>query len=326
MSIHGIDVSQFQGNINWNEVKNAGIQFVMIRAGYGRGNIDPQFERNASECNRLGIPFGVYWFSYAYNEEMAASEAQYCIDSISKYEVQYPVCFDFEYASIEYAQGRGVTVTKELATAMVKAFCGRVESLGYFAMFYSNLDLLNRLFDPSLRQKYALWYAQYASSPAVTGMAMWQYSSTGNTSGISGNVDQDTAYYDLAAVISQAGLNHLSGETTTPGSTTPEPNDVITYTVKAGDTLSGIAYRYGVSYQELAAYNNIANPNLIYAGQTIRIPLGHQRPSAQYYTIKPGDTLSQIALEFGTTVGALQQLNGISNPNLIYAGRTIRVR
>lgn len=325
MSIHGIDVSEFQDSIDWGAVKAGGIQFAMIRAGYGEGNADQQFARNASECNRVGLPFGVYWFSYAYTPEMARQEAEYCISAITEYEVQYPVCFDFEYASVEFAENRGVNVTRELATSLVEAFCQRVEELGYFAMYYSNLDFLDRLFDASLRNKYALWLAQYASAPSISGMALWQYSSSGQVSGISGNVDQDIAYYDLANVISRAGLNRLRGEVSTPDSATPEPNDVIAYIVKPGDTLSEIALRFGTTYQEIAAYNNISNPNLIYAGQRLLIPLGYNPQEERYYTIQPGDTLSGIALKFGTTVAQLQRLNGIRNPNLIYAGTTIRV-
>ena len=94
--------------------------------------------------------------------------------------------------------------------------------------------------------------------------------------------------------------------------------------VQPGDTLSGIAARYGTTYQTLAALNGITNPNLIYAGQTIRIPEDGSS-TARYYTIQPGDTLSGIAQKFGTTVSELQRLNGISNPNLIYAGNTIRI-
>ncbi|MCB6203288.1 LysM peptidoglycan-binding domain-containing protein [Extibacter muris] len=325
MSIHGIDVSEFQGSINWADVKGSGTQFVMIRAGYGQGNLDPEFRRNAEECNRQGIPFGVYWFSYAYTEDMARKEADYCIQAIEDYEVQYPVCFDFEGASVNYASGQGVTVTRQLATSLVTAFCSRVEQLGFFAMYYSNLDFLNRMFDASLREKYALWYAQYASAPSIRGMAIWQYSDAGRISGISGNVDQNIAYYDLANVISRAGLNKMNREVTTPVPPAASPTDVIIYTVRPGDNLSSIAARYGTSYETLASYNNIENPNLIFPGQEIRIPVGYQETSARYYTIKPGDTLSGIALRFGTTVAELQRLNGISNPNLIYAGTTIRV-
>ena len=81
----GIDVSQWQGDIDWAAVKAAGVEFAMLRAGYGQGNVDPKFGRNASECERLGIPFGIYWFSYAYTPEMAAKEALYALEAVRPY-------------------------------------------------------------------------------------------------------------------------------------------------------------------------------------------------------------------------------------------------
>lgn len=210
MSIHGIDVSEFQGNIDWIQVKKAGVQFAMLRAGYGSGTIDLQFRRNAEGCNDVGIPCGVYWFSYAYTPEMARQEAEYCIETIEEFEISYPVCIDFEYASVRYAESVGVTVTRELATEIIEAFCSRVEELGYFAMYYSDLSFLEQYFDSSLRQRYALWYAQYASAPEISGQAIWQYRDDGYVDGISTNVDMNVAYYDLANVISRAGLNRLT--------------------------------------------------------------------------------------------------------------------
>lgn len=324
MSIRGIDVSYYQGTIDWSAVKASGIQFAMLRAGYGAGNVDEQFRRNAGECNRLGIPFGVYWFSYAYTQAGARQEAEYCIRTIQDYKVQYPVAIDYESASVNYARSQGVNVTPALATAFVNAFCERVEELGYFAMYYSNLDFLNRMFQSSLRSKYALWFARYQSQPGEDGLAMWQYSSSGSVPGIGGNVDMDIAYYDLASVIAGAGLNQLKGDIPTPGPS-PAPENVISYTVHYGDTLSEIAVRYGTTYQALAAYNGISNPNLIYAGQVIRIPVGSSAGGNRFYTVKAGDTLSEIALRFGTTVKELQRINGIQNANLIYAGQVIRV-
>ncbi len=325
MSIRGIDVSFYQGAVDWAAVKASGIQFAMLRAGYGFGNVDDQFRRNAGECNRLGIPFGVYWFSYAYTAEGARQEADYCIQTVQGFEVQYPIAFDYESASVEYANSYGVTVTPSLATAIVDAFCSRVEELGYFAMYYSNLNFLNTFFDASLRSKYALWYARYLSSPDMGDLGMWQYSNVGSVPGIGGNVDLDIAYYDFASVISGAGLNKLKGEISTPGGSSPSPGGVIQYTVQWGDTLSGIAERFGTTYQNLAAYNGISNPDLIYAGQVIRIPSGGGSSGGGLYTVQWGDTLSEIALRFGTTVEELQRLNGIADPNLIYAGQVIRL-
>lgn len=89
--IKGIDISTWQGTPDFSKVKAAGVQFVIARAGYGQNNIDKQFRRNASECNRLGIPFGVYWFSYALNAEMARQEARYCLEAVKGYRLEYPI-------------------------------------------------------------------------------------------------------------------------------------------------------------------------------------------------------------------------------------------
>lgn len=326
MSIHGIDVSGHQGNIDWRKVKASGIQFAMLRAGYGANTVDSEFERNARGCMEEGIPFGVYWFSYAYTPEMARREAEKCISVIREYKVQYPVCYDFEYDSVRYAQQNGVRVTRTLATRLVEAFCGRVEELGYFAMYYSNLDYLERMFAPELRRKYALWYARYASAPGATGIGMWQYRDDGRVDGIRGNVDMDIAYKDFARVISKEGLNHLKRPESTPDSATPEPNDVIRYVVKKGDTLSAIAKQHGITLQRLISYNHITDPDRIYPGDVIDIPHGENVSAMRFYTVKPGDTLSGIAKKHQTTVKKLQQLNKIKDPDRIYPGQIIQIR
>lgn len=326
MSIHGIDVSGYQGNIDWRKVKASGIQFAMLRAGYGANTVDSEFEKNAHGCMEEGIPFGVYWFSYAYTPEMARREAEKCISVIREYKVQYPVCYDFEYDSVRYAQQNGVRVTRTLATRLVEAFCGRVEELGYFAMYYSNLDYLERMFAPELRRKYALWYARYASAPGETGIGMWQYRDDGRVDGIRGNVDMDIAYKDFARVISKEGLNHLKRPESTPDSATPEPNDVIRYVVKKGDTLSAIAKQHGITLQRLISYNHITDPDRIYPGDVIDIPHGENVSAMRFYTVKPGDTLSGIAKKHQTTVKKLQQLNKIKDPDRIYPGQIIQIR
>lgn len=209
MNLYGIDVSRFQGNISWPEVKKAGVQFAMLRAGYGEGNIDVQFRRNAEACTQWEIPFGVYWFSYAYTPLMAKREAELCLETIEDFQVRYPVCIDFEEDSVRYAVSKGIDMTKETATGIVDAFCKRVEELGYFAMYYSNLDFLERMFEPWLRKKYALWFARYGEMPDIGCVAMWQYSENGKVNGITGHVDLNLTYEDLSYVIQRKGLNHL---------------------------------------------------------------------------------------------------------------------
>lgn len=330
MNIKGLDVSEFQGEINWEQVKNAGYQFAMLRAGYGFNTIDKQFRRNASECNRIGLPIGVYWFCYAVTSETAVQEAEGCLNAIRNYRIDYPVCYDIEQASVAYALGEGVTVTSALAKQFVTSFCSRIEESGYYAMFYTNRNFLNTYLGNDLSKRYAFWYARYASSFDGTDCGMWQYTNEGSVPGIGGDVDLDICYIDYPGIIRNAGLNHLSESVPSPApSPAPTPN-YITYVIRSGDTLSEIALRYGTTVSALTTLNNIADPNLIYAGNTIRIPQngnsGANSGNPVYYTIQPGDTLSEIAERFGTTVSALSALNGISDPNLIYAGNTIQIR
>lgn len=324
MSIKGLDVSEFQGIIDWAQVKSAGYQFAMLRAGYGYRTPDQQFQRNAAECNRVGIPAGAYWFCYALSPEDARKEADGCLEVIAPYRMEYPICYDIEHASLTYAEQNGVTFTPSLATQIVKAFCDRIEERGYFAMYYSNQNFLETYLSRDLNRHYALWFARYGSRYDGIDYGIWQYTSTGSIPGITGNVDLDTGYVDYASVIRKAGLNHLGSKPVPPPKPTPPPADYITYVVQSGDTLSEIAVRYGTTYQALAALNNISDPNLIHPGQTIRVP-EKSGPAPRYYTIRSGDTLSEIAVRFGTSVAALMSLNGITNPNLIYAGNTIRI-
>ena len=193
MTLKGVDVSYHQGKINWKKVKNAGIQFAMLRAGYGKNNVDKQFHNNANGCRVNGIPFGVYWFSYAYTVEMARQEARYCVAAIDQYEIQYPVCYDLEYDSISYARKHGVTIGKTLATKMAVAFCEEVQRLGYKGMNYANLDYTRNMFGTV---PYDLWFARYNATPGRSDMAMWQYTSSGSVPGIAGKVDMNYCYKD----------------------------------------------------------------------------------------------------------------------------------
>ena len=196
----GMDVSAWQGAIDWDKVKADGIDFVMIRAGSGDGSIDNQFYRNISACNRLGIPCGVYWFSYAYTEDMAAREARHCLAACKQFQVSYPLAFDFEYDSISYAQKRGVAVTKALASAMARAFLREVKAAGYTPMVYTNPDFLTHYYDGTIPGEFPVWLARWPASqpapePRPAGAAIWQWG-TGAVDGVSGKVDMDYGYVD----------------------------------------------------------------------------------------------------------------------------------
>ena len=197
--LKGIDISEHQGRIDWNKVKDH-VDFVMLRAGYGRNNIDKQFIRNIEECNRLCIPVGIYWFSYAWNTEMARNEARYVLEAIKGYRVDYPISYDLEYDTLNYASKNGVTIGKRLATDMINAFCSTIEQAGYKAMNYANPDFINNKFYNN-EVNYPLWLAWYGVSEdraKAYNPSMWQYSESGSIPGIGTNsVDMNYCYEDF---------------------------------------------------------------------------------------------------------------------------------
>ena len=190
----GIDVSKWNGNIDWKSVKNFGVDYVIIRAGYGTSTIDPKFKTYIEGAKSVGLKIGVYWFSYATSPENAAIEAQGCLNAISPYKssITYPVFFDFEYDSVRYANNNGVKVTKDLATKMANSFLNKVESKGYTSGIYTNRDFSSTYFTSDLINSSNLWVAQYASTNTFgKPYSMWQYSEKGSVPGISGYVDMN---------------------------------------------------------------------------------------------------------------------------------------
>ena len=190
----GIDVSEHNGAVDWDTARPA-VDCAILRAGYGRVGADAQFRRNMDECARLGIPAGVYWFSYAYTPELAAGEARACLEAVGDRPLALPAAFDFEYASMEYAAGRGVAVTRALASEMAAAFCAEIRKGGLTPCLYTNRDLLARFFGGSGE---LLWLAQWPEDPDPADppvpCAMWQYSGGGSVPGVPGRVDLDAVY------------------------------------------------------------------------------------------------------------------------------------
>lgn len=209
-----IDISTFQGAIDWARVKD-NVAGVMIRAGYGQGNIDAKFHYNISECNKWNIPCGVYWFSYAYNAALATKEAEHCLEAVKDYRLEYPIAFDWEYDSVNYCQRNGVNPSPVLANKLAEAFCHKIESAGYYAMLYTNGDFLTRYFTDVAA--FDLWYAAWTNNPnpekPPRRCGIWQYGGT-YIDGINGLVDSNEAYRDYPQLIRSAGLNHLKAEPT----------------------------------------------------------------------------------------------------------------
>ena len=194
----GIDVSKWQGEIDWDKVRNAGVEFAIIRAGY-RGSVtgciveDPCFESYMKGATASGIPVGVYFFTQAVNEMEAVEEASAVIELIKEYKIEYPIFIDTEGAG---GNGRADGLDPETRTLVCDAFCRTIENAGYEAGVYGSRNWYNNMLYADRLEKYFIWLAEYRSAPLYQGYyQMWQYSSKGSVDGINGNVDLNIYYY-----------------------------------------------------------------------------------------------------------------------------------
>lgn len=199
VTAQGIEVSEHQGRIDWDAVKASGIDFAILRVGFGApsfgGRVDYQFNRNISECERLAIPYGVYVYSYAFDNQQAADEASMVIDCLSGHNPRLPVYYDLEDKTI-IADGRQSGIASRAQT-----FCNKISSAGYKPGIYANLNWFNNILtDPVFKSgSWDHWIAQYNSQCHYTASySFWQYTSRGKVSGISGNVDMNYAYVDVS--------------------------------------------------------------------------------------------------------------------------------
>lgn len=208
--LKGIDVSHYQGEIDWKKVKAAGVQFAIIKAGYGKYAYqeDPCFEDNIEGAYNAGIPVGVYWYSYADTVAEAKQEAEVCLTVIKPYKdmITLPVFFDQEYEPAILSAGNSIR------TQCCVAFIQVIEAAGYKAGLYGSQDWLdNKIDDSQIPETATVWVAQYGSKCTYKGRyTIWQYTSTGKVNGIKGNVDMNEA--DDSLIVSTAdGWNYIGG-------------------------------------------------------------------------------------------------------------------
>ena len=202
----GIDVSKHQGSIDWKKVKKDGIDFAMLRAGYGKyeSQKDPTFERNYSAAKAAGLNVGAYYYSYAKSRADAKKEAELFLKYVRGKKFEMPLAFDREEQS-QANKGRA------FVSELVKTFCETVDSAGNFVSVYANKNWLDNYIDDECKRKYDVWLAQWAKKPTYSGRyGMWQNSSSGSVNGISGRVDTDYAYKDYPKIIKAEGLNGYS--------------------------------------------------------------------------------------------------------------------
>ena len=220
--LYGIDVSYCQQKIDWVKVKASGkVDFAILRAGYGKesSQVDNQFERNYSECSRIGIPCGAFWYSYATSAAEARQEANVCLQVLQGKQFAYPIYFDLEEKK-QFALG------KQVCSEMVEAFCSTLEQAGYYAGLYCSTFYLENYVTESVRNRYTVWCADYSSECGYSGdYGIWQ-KGCGTISGINGDVDLDECYIDYPTIIKNAGLNGFTkSATTTPEDTKKDTSD-----------------------------------------------------------------------------------------------------
>lgn len=316
----GMDVSSYQGYINYDAVKNDGIQYVYIKATEGTWYTDRYLRYNYENAKRVGIKVGFYHFVRARNEEGARREARYFANAISGMEPDCRLAMDFEiFGDLSYFEVNNLS----------KIFLEETKRLtGKDMVIYSNTNSAINVFSRELASQYPLWVAHYGvSKPADNGKwnswVGFQYTSTGRLNGINGNVDLDRFTKEI--LLDSSEISPVPTPEQTPDN--PSKGETIYYTVKWGDTLSALAARYGTTVDAIVELNNIANPNLIYVGQRLIIQTNSSEAQREViYTVVRGDTLSQIALRYGTTVSSIVALNNIPNPNLIYPGQKFVIK
>lgn len=209
--MNGLDISTYQKNISFDAIQNAGIEFLIIRAGftgYGTGvsyNKDNAFENFYMQCKKYGIPVGAYWYSCANTYEKGVAEAKYMYENCLKgRQFEYPIYIDVEDTHWQIKNKKGTTEA-------IIGFCKTLESLGYYVGVYANLNWLNNYIDTSLIKDYDLWLAQWSKTPSNKyKFGMWQNSSSGKISGYSGNLDTDISYKDYPSIIKNGGFNGYS--------------------------------------------------------------------------------------------------------------------
>lgn len=189
----GIDVSNYQGTIDWNKVKADGVNFVIIRAGWGKNGRDSKFKSYIDGALSVGLDIGVYWFLYAKNEKDIIANANSCVSVIGAYKdkINMKVWADWEYDSDNYCKG----LSKATRTEWVKLFCKEVAKKGFEVGIYANPDYIKNKFNDIT--DYPLWLAYYSNTKGSYNPLIWQYSSKGRVKGISGNVDLDEFFGEV---------------------------------------------------------------------------------------------------------------------------------
>ena len=310
----GIDISEFQGEIDFEEVRRSGIEAVYIRVGAGEYT-DEYFAENYERAKAAGLKIGFYHYVTARSVEEGRRQARFFASLAAGREPDMRLAKDFEYfGSLSVSQINAISEAYlDELTALTKRE----------AVIYSDLSNARNIFSRALAEKYPLWAAQYgADEPSANGKwrewVGFQYTDEGRVGGIYGNVDRNI--FTEGIFLSDSG--RIDGEKQT---TVRARTRTLTVYVRAGDTLWAIAREYGTTVEAIARENRIADPNRIFAGERLRITLPARGNGEEIYTVRRGDTPISIAGKFGVTLSALEDRNGLERGETIYAGDKLSI-
>ena len=310
----GIDISEFQGEIDFEEVRRSGIEAVYIRVGAGEYT-DEYFAENYERAKAAGLKIGFYHYVTARSVEEGRRQARFFASLAAGREPDMRLARDFEYfGSLSVSQ----------INAISEAYLDELTALTRReAVIYSDLSNARNIFSRALAEKYPLWAAQYgADEPSANGKwrewVGFQYTDEGRVGGIYGNVDRNI--FTEGIFLSDSG--RIDGEKRT---TVRARTRTLTVYVRAGDTLWAIAREYGTTVEAIARENRIVDPNRIFAGERLRITLPARGNGEEIYTVRRGDTPISIAGKFGVTLSALEDRNGLERGETIYAGDKLSI-
>lgn len=310
----GIDISEFQGEIDFEEVRRSGIEAVYIRVGAGEYT-DEYFAENYERAKAAGLKIGLYHYVTARSVEEGRRQARFFASLAAGREPDMRLAMDFEYfGSLSVSQ----------INAISEAYLDELTSLTRReAVIYSDLSNARNIFSRALAEKYPLWAAQYgADEPSANGKwrewVGFQYTDEGRVGGIYGNVDRNI--FTEGIFLSDSG--RIDGEKRT---TVRARTRTLTVYVRVGDSLWAIAREYGTTVEAIARENRIADPNRIFAGERLRITLPARGNGEEIYTVRRGDTPISIAGKFGVTLSALEDRNGLERGETIYAGDKLSI-
>lgn len=310
----GIDISEFQGEIDFEEVRRSGIEAVYIRVGAGEYT-DEYFAENYERARAAGLKIGFYHYVTARSVEEGRRQARFFASLAAGREPDMRLAMDFEYfGSLSVSQ----------INAISEAYLDELTALTRReAVIYSDLSNARNIFSRALAEKYPLWAAQYgADEPSANGKwrewVGFQYTDEGRVGGIYGNVDRNI--FTEGIFLSDSG--RIDGEKRT---SVRARTRTLTVYVRAGDTLWAIAREYGTTVEAIARENRIADPNRIFAGERLRITLPARGSGEEIYTVRRGDTPISIAGKFGVTLSALEDRNGLERGETIYAGDKLSI-